>query len=216
MTTPSFIEDIEVRDVQIAGESDWHWIKSDVGGFGDRTDGPMRDWLDGHSYKYFKYLRDTDTIVTGGGCCGMHIRFYAKRFKTVIAFEPDPRSFHCMVNNAPYDNVIKLNAAIGRESGMTRIGRRSEQNIGMNGIDPNGPILVPILPIDSLRLHACSLIQLDVEGYEHEALLGALETIQKFKPVIVAERYRNDTFMQSLGYQFADTSFMDNIYVPVH
>lgn len=33
------------------------------------------------------------------------------------------------------------------------------------------------------------LIKLDVEGYELEALIGAKETIKKFKPVIVISVY---------------------------
>lgn len=209
-----FKNQIEVRNTQIHGETDWHWVKSDSGAFGRIDDGPMRDWMESHSLKYFKYLRSNDLIVTGGACCGMHVRFYAKRFNTVVAYEPDPRSFHCMVNNAPYDNVVKLNAAMGDKPGFVRFSRQSEQNIGMNQVHENGQLHVPVIPIDSLALQACSMIQLDVEGYEDLVLRGAVETIKRFKPVIAAERYHHSHLLESLDYQVVDQSISDVIWIP--
>jgi hypothetical protein len=109
---------IEIRKIDILGETDWFWVKGDDGCFGDAQDGPMRDWIEGHSTKYFQHLRGYDTVVTGGAACGMHARFFARRFRHVFAFEPDPLNFHCLVNNAPFENVVKLNAAIGHGNGI--------------------------------------------------------------------------------------------------
>lgn len=208
---------VEIRDINVAGETKWHWIKSDQGCFGDATDGPMRDWIDGHQFKYFEKVRNFDTVVTGGTSCGMHARFYAKKFKHVYAFEPDPLSFHCMVNNTQFDNVYKLNAAIGHGNGLVGIQRHDPTNVGMNSLTNAGEFKIPMMSIDSLNLQSCDLIQLDVEGFEQYAIAGAKNTINNFKPVIVAERFGTQDaqdFMSELGYILHDVSFMDFIYIP--
>lgn len=41
-----------------------------------------------------------------------------------------------------------------------------------------------------------------------------METIDRFKPVIVAERFNDIQLIESIGYRYADTSFMDNIFIP--
>jgi FkbM family methyltransferase len=176
----------------------------------------MRDWIEGHSKKYFTHVKELDTIVSGGACCGMHIRFYAKMFKRVIAYEPDPLSFYCMSLNAPFDNVVKLNAAMGEYPGLVDINRSDGTNIGTHTVKEGHSI--PIIPIDALALDSCSLIQLDVEGMELPVLSGAANTIFKYKPVIIGESMAseaNQEYMKSMySYKLVDTSFADAIYIP--
>ena len=47
--------------------------------------------------------------------------------------------------------------------------------------------VTPIITIDSLNLSDVDLIHLDLEGYELFALQGAIETIKRYKPLIVLE-----------------------------
>ena len=207
---------IEVRDNNIQGETNWHWIKTDKGAFGHETDGPMRDWTDGHSKKYFTNVKNFGTVITAGANCGMHVRFYAKMFKHVYAFEPDPLSFHCMVLNSQFDNVIKFNTALGKTPGVAHLNVKDKSNVGTHKIDENGTQQVAVLSIDSLNVSECDLIQLDVEGYEMDCLLGALETIKKFKPVLVLESFgTKNEYLENLGYKFQDTSFSDSVYIPI-
>jgi hypothetical protein len=45
-----------------------------------------------------------------------------------------------------------------------------------------------------------TIIQLDVEGYEHNALEGAKETIERCKPIIIVEKVLKSTwFCDHLG-----------------
>lgn len=210
---------LEVRNTDILGESDWTWVKSDNGAFGSVSNGPMRDWIQSHSTKYFKHVRNFDTIVTAGGNCGMYVRFYAKKFKYVYAFEPNPLSFHCMVMNNQYDNVVKLNAAVGDSPGLVDLNRTDAGNIGTHKIDSAGNVLkIPTFTIDSLDLKTCDLIQLDVEGYESKAIEGAIHTIMIHKPVIIAENFSSDTckeFMRNINYEYVECSFSDSIYKPI-
>ena len=209
---------IEIRDVDIDGETNWYFIKGDTGAF----EGPMGDWKDRHKKDYFEHLTKFDTVVTGGTNCGIYARHYAKKFKHVYAFEPEPLAFHCMVNNCPFDNVVKMNAALGHGHGLVGINRAPaggpEMNVGMNTIaPPSEQFKIPMLPIDSLVLDTCDLIQLDMEGFEQYAIMGARATIEKFKPVIVAERFsglEQQKFMAELGYVLSSVSGYDSIYIP--
>lgn len=208
--------DTEIRDVDIAGETNWHWVKADTGAF----DGPMNDWLENHSQKYFEHVKKFDTVVTGGTSCGMYARFYSKMFKHVYAFEPDPLSFHCMVNNCQFDNVYKLNAAMGHIHGLVGIHRAPpgghEMNIGMHQITNTNEFKIPMMTIDSLNLDTCDLIQIDVEGFEQYVIAGARQTIDKYKPVIIAERFSSmecQNFMKEYSYELVNISSLDSIYI---
>lgn len=213
----TYSELIEIRRESVDGEADWVWVKGDTGSF----NGPRDDWAS-HKTKFFEHVKGYDTIVTAGANCGMYARLYSKMFKHVYAFEPDPLAFHCMVNNCQADNVVKLNAALGHGHGMVGIQRAKpggpDMNVGMNVItNATENYQIPMMTIDSLGLAACDVIQLDVEGFEQYALQGANQTIKKFNPVIIAERFgtpEHQKAMETIGYQLANISCMDAIYIP--
>ena len=87
-------------------------------------------------------------------------------------------------------------------------------NSGMNTINPNKVGNIPQFMIDDLDLSDCDLIWLDLEGYELQALAGALNTIEKFNPVIMAERANQDVvkYLSRWGYKQIDTSNLDCIF----
>lgn len=212
-----FKELTEIRDVDVLGESNWYWTKEDQGAFGNYSDGPMRDWIDSHSDKYFKYLKNTGTLITAGTSCGMYARLFSKKFEHIYAFEPDPLSFYCMVNNVQEEHVHKFNAALGNRCGVSRLNLANKVNVGMNSISEEG-LDIAILSIDSLNVPELDLIQLDVEGYEFNVLEGGRRTIEKFKPVIIAECFSDEThkeYMRNLGYSYMENSFSDAIYIPM-
>jgi FkbM family methyltransferase len=65
---------------------------------------------------------------------------------------------------------------------------------------------IDITTIDSVVNEEVSIIQLDIEGFEMKALMGGIETIRKYKPILILENVSGDEeFMQSdilpLGYR---------------
>ena len=74
---------------------------------------------------------------------------------------------------------------------------------------------IPLKTLDSFNFSDVDLIKIDVEGYEQDILLGALETIEKNRPVLVIEQqkheYQNDMaslpsirFLENLGYHVVE------------
>jgi FkbM family methyltransferase len=168
--------------------------------------------------------KNRKVIVQAGGNCGYYPKQYANLFETVYTFEPDWLNFYCLNLNVPNANVIKNQSCLGNEHKLVSLNIK-EINRGKNYI--NGQGIYPVYRIDDLQLESCSAIQLDIEGFEYYALLGAVDTIKKFKPVIVLEmwdqldsRYEKNlnqktiTFLSDLGYSHIDTIYeSDKVFV---
>lgn len=121
------------------------------------------------------------TAIQAGGNIGVWPRRIAERFARVITCEPDPISHDCLIRNVPA-HVEVHQVALGATRGTCGIGHRglgSHQVIA--GTD------VPVVPIDEWAVADVDLIQLDVEGYEWQALQGARETIRRWQPWIQVE-----------------------------
>jgi FkbM family methyltransferase len=229
MKLPTYQDHIEVRELDVEGtkntpgflkgEDQWFWVKDDSGAW----DGPNKDWRGHHRHHFFKDVKKFDTVITAGANLGMYVRFYAKKFNWVYAFEPDPLNFHCMVINNQRDNVIKMQAALGREAGFCKVNNNGRGNRGAFSITvPNSKLdatgaIIPVITIDSLPWKTVDLIQLDVEGFEINVLHGAKETIKKFQPVVIAENgHKPDIkqLMDTLKYKDAGRSVSDTVYIP--
>ena len=123
--------------------------------------------------------------IQAGGNVGVWPREFSKYFEKVISFEPDELNFECMVKNTGnIDNLEIYNTALGDKAGLGALNRVS-YNCGAHYLK-NGDEF-QVMTIDSLCLDSCDLIQLDVEGFELNALKGAQKTIEEFKPVIMVE-----------------------------
>jgi FkbM family methyltransferase len=96
----------------------------------------------------------------------------------------------------------------------------NEGNVGCHTVSEDGDkhatktSFIPTFTIDQLALDTCDLIQLDCEGYEPNIILGALETIEKFKPVIALETTNEETelLLAQYGYSHKLTVGSDKIF----
>lgn len=146
----------------------------------------------------------------------------------IWAFEPDPVNFRCslitkIINSL--DNVKIFNCGLGScfsiekmlnyDSDLNCLGGSSM--ILDNG-NQSGMIDVNVIPIDEIipNDRIVSFIHLDVEGYEKNALQGAIKTIKRCRPVLILEDNNNvidgDWFSDnilSLGYKI-DCSVHEN------
>ena len=198
-----------IREETVAGVGPWYWLKHDNGAW----DGPKKDFEESHLEVYKRHITDWRVVVQAGGCQGMYPRLFSHMFGRVYTFEPDPLNFYVMTLNCQRDNIFKMQAAVGMENKLVGITRNVPDNVGMNTINEEHHV-IPMFTVDSLNLDACGFIQFDLEGYELPALMGAINTIRKFKPVISCER-GNDMildFLKQFGYTPVDQSVADTIY----
>lgn len=180
-------------------------------------DNAFEDILEGYGqYEkvYNDHLKDFNVAVQAGGYCGVFPRLLGEIFSSVYTFEPDSLNFFCLVLNCQDDNIIKANAALGDEYGLVDVVRQHKNNRGMNYVKRTANAKIPTYRIDDLDLQACDLIQLDTEGYEHKILIGAKNTIERFKPLISVEdtNAQIGEFLESFGYKKVAEVFRDTVY----
>lgn len=131
------------------------------------------------------------TAIQAGGNLGLFPKRLAEEFARVYSFEPDAKLHACCVNNAPEKNIHHIQAALGSDRSPVAMhgGRRDNSgrasHEGLTHVVGAGKI--PQILIDDLKLGDVDLIYLDIEGYEHRALVGAVDTIARCRPMIVVE-----------------------------
>ena len=118
------------------------------------------------------------------------------------AFEPNPENYRCalitiVINDLK--NVAIKNAGLGAQNGPLLLRVSDENGRALGGIsrfvlegDKNDREhfveadvvrLDDVLPAD----RRITILQLDVEGFEQQALTGAMKTIQRCKPILILE-----------------------------
>jgi FkbM family methyltransferase len=135
------------------------------------------------SYAFMTQFR---TVIQAGGNIGVYPATMAGQFERVLTVEPDLVNYQALLLNvAGHDNIEHHWAAFGDKRGTAAVDHPYPENIGAHQLKAGSEVRV--LTIDSFGVDTCDFIQLDVEGYEHLALLGAERTIKKTHPVITLE-----------------------------
>lgn len=158
-------------------------------------------------------MRDLSLCIQAGGACGIWPVYLSRYFERVVTFEPDPDNYKCLLQNMSHalGEITAYHGALGRETG------KGSLCLDPSELDNSGAFyLVPgqdvkIGTIDNLEVDSCGLIQLDIEGFELEALQGGRQTIEKYRPVVMIEEKplpqstRPHTlareWLQALGYK---------------
>ncbi len=173
------------------------------------------------------YIKNKNVMVQAGGNCGFILNTFISHFNIIYTFEPDPVNFYCLNQNVTSKNVIKMQCCLGNELNTVNVSQliRHDRLHDTGGVHVNGTGFIPTIILDNLNLPDCNLIQLDVEGYELNALLGSIKTIEKFKPVLCIEfcekwlnRYDTNSqaiynLLNSLNYKLIATYGVDKIFI---
>lgn len=126
------------------------------------------------------------SIIHAGGNVGSYALKFSNSFETVYVFEPNYENFKCLaLNTAEKENIFPFRSALGNTPGQISMVNTNSDNCGTFQV--KGPGTIPLLTIDSLNLADVDCIHLDIEGYELPALMGAIQTIKRCKPLLVVE-----------------------------
>ena len=142
-------------------------------------------------------------VGTNIGEVSMNLASLAGTAGHVFSFEPDPRTYAKLQHNLslnPHLKVTAMNVGVGEKNETLNLYQFQEGNDGANrilrnqtdssGLPERGK--VHIIRLDDVLLHEhhigkLNLIKIDVEGFEHEVLKGAMALLTKFKPRLVIE-----------------------------
>lgn len=146
------------------------------------------------------YLKEKDVIDAGafiGDSALMFLREY--NCKRIFAFEPESKNYNLLQKTIEINKCSKITPVkkglgdkTGRRVSIASVGSSSCILRGVN--DVSGEI-VELTTIDDFvnknQYSNIGLIKMDIEGYEYEAIKGAIETIRKNQPILLISIYHN-------------------------
>jgi len=136
-------------------------------------------------FRFLKpFMGDVEVVWDIGANIGDHTRQYLDWGKTVVAVEPNPLAYQCLVHNCP--EATALNVAASDIAGDT-LGFMCLDNVGASRINSEGDITVLTVRLDGLGLAVPQFVKLDVEGWEFFALKGMENTLRQYRPMVFCE-----------------------------
>lgn len=188
--------------------------------------------LDACIQKYNTHkLPNHSTIIDLGSNLGTYSVPLAKYYREQTVYSIDCQKIMCDCLNQTLhlqaiDNCTVIHGAVSNcvnnDFSYKQINYQWCANFGAFELQPceksdfNGVQLdidepVPMLTVDSLQLENVGFIKMDIEGMEHLALQGALETISLYKPLLAFEKHKCDMIslrktLSKLGYRLRGNS----------
>ena len=158
------------------------------------SDGLIYDLSEQKRNIYGTRIRPGDVVLDAGANVGVFTRkaLWAGAFK-VIAIEPGPENLECLRQNFAAEiaqgRVILYPKGIWDKDEVLRLRvdpTNSARDSFVRPIENAQIIEVPLTTIDKmvneLRLPRVDFIKMDIEGAEQKAIVGAKDTIAKFRP----------------------------------
>ena len=137
-----------------------------------------------------KLISSKDHVVDIGANIGNHSIAFSKISKKVYSFEAHPRTFEILkFNTDKYQNIKIFNIGISNKKGSLFFKNIITTNIGGKKLSKTGSIKSQINKLDNIIKSdkKIKLIKIDIEGHEHEALLGMKKLLSNNNSLILLE-----------------------------
>jgi FkbM family methyltransferase len=157
-----------------------------------------------------------------GSNVGQWTRPLAKRFDSVICFEPNPHFRECFNKNITESNVTLFPFALSDHAHTVTQGMNATHLNEIVGDTSPRDGDIECRTLDSFGLTDVDYIKIDVDGFEVPLLNGARETLSKNDPVVnieMKERKRpkiveeSKRILRDLGYGFVQRTKSDEVWL---
>ena len=162
-----------------------------------------------------KYVEQWRVCLDIGSNIGQWTRPLAKRFQSVVCFEPNPNFRECFEKNIQEKNVLLW------PYGLSDKEHKAKQDFNSTVLhEEDGDI--DCRTLDSFGLTNIDFVKIDVDGFEIPLLNGARETLSKNDPVINIEMKRDkridvvvkcESILKDLGYKFQKRTKSDEVWL---
>jgi len=139
-------------------------------------------------------------VIDIGAYIGDSSAWFTRAGFPTIAFECQRDAFLCLTRNCP--ECMAFNFPVGNGEHVY-INTQQAGNLGARSVAQaihSGTVAT--LRIDDLAIEKVALIKIDVEGWEPNVLLGAVETIRRCKPLVLVEV--NPAALEKSGFSEKD------------
>lgn len=159
-------------------------------------------------------FRDDEVIVDGGAYDGDTLRSwlsFRRPHARYVAFEPQVVPFERLMRVAGLTpQVLPVNAALGMSSGHAML---EGSGVGATVRGSFGAVVVET--VDRFVPDA-TLIKLDIEGAELDAIDGAAHTIRTQRPVVIAAGYHTPNHLWQVPTRLARTTTDYRLFLRAH
>ena len=141
--------------------------------------------------------REDEVFVDGGAYVGdtlaTFLSWTSGRYRSYHAFEPDAGNFAQLAVATATDptRIHAVMAGLGRESGQAHFLATDTADARLVSSEVAGALTVPIVSLDDYFADGelPTMIKMDIEGAEREALMGACHTISSASPSLAISAY---------------------------
>lgn len=178
---------------------------------------------------YFKYYtpKSSDVVFDVGGCEGLFAKLIEGKVSNVHIFEPV--NILCQAMKMTFEdsnNVYIHQVGVSNISGSMSFSI-TDDVIFCSGMyrESDNKLTIPVITIDDfVKEHEVvpTIIKIDIEGHEIEALYGAHNTLESYHPQIITCIYheQNDRsemmrYLAQFGYRFEMTSMLLNAIMDI-
>ena len=162
-----------------------------------------------------KYVNSWRVCLDIGSNIGQWTRPLAKRFTSVICFEPNPNFRQCFKRNIAETNVVLW------PYGLSNKEHQAQQDFNSTILN-EGAGDIQCRTLDSFGLTNVDFVKIDVDGFEVPLLEGARDTLTRNTAVINIEMKRDkrldivkraEEILRDLGYQFKKRTKSDEVWL---
>jgi FkbM family methyltransferase len=155
---------------------------------------------------------DFSSFIDVGANIGNHSKFFGELGSKVFSIEPSKKNFFLLQKNAPYSNAFNLaasdaNTTLEFTTYKSSMGNTNsplvfkDKKIKNWGEGPSKE-MVQCVPIDDLQLPLCTLLKIDVEGFEMRCLKGAKKLLEKSKFMKICIELHSDEILKSGKFEY--------------
>ena len=162
--------------------------------------------------------KDPLRLVDCGACTGAAVSrliHHGYSIESLVAFEPDPSNFEKLCRtNLKVDQFNLVPAGVWKRNQELCF---SGANNMSSAIQESGTARIMGVTLDStLHNFRPNLIKFDVEGAEIEALMGAEQTIRRYRPNLCISIYHKPSHIYEIPELIASWSLNYSLYLRTH
>lgn len=182
----------------------YNWISFDATYIRDMHESNFKDYYD----LDLVACDENEVVVDVGAYTGDSALDYIttyRKYKRIYCYEITPESVESIKKNlAEYENISIINKGLGSEAGKMFL-QTCAQDSSTNGLDESGNgIEIEVATLDEDVSEKVTLIKMDIEGAEKDALRGCVRHIKEERPKLLICVYHNNTDIFEIPKMIAD------------